>query len=123
MIFYGVFFPMGIGLCYWPPIISAWEWFPERKGLITGLVLGAYGLGAFIYSFVTNAIANPQNISPFIPNDGTGTTDKLFPIDVANNVPFMFRICVICWFCQCLFGLLTITRNPEYLNKYKKKTE
>jgi len=113
MIPYGIGFPMGIGLCYWPPIMCAWEWFPENKGFITGLVLGAYGFGSFIYSFLTQKIANPDNLPPVLLNDGS--TDKFFPIEVANRVPMMLRICVLCWFCQILFGLLTITRNPDFL--------
>ena len=52
-IFYGVLFPIGIGINYWPPIIAAWEWFPESKGLITGLVLGSFGFGSFIFNFIT----------------------------------------------------------------------
>jgi MFS transporter, OFA family, oxalate/formate antiporter len=59
--FYSFMFPVGIGLVYWPPIICAWEWFPERKGLISGLVIGAFGFGAFIFGFITTAIANPWN--------------------------------------------------------------
>lgn len=60
-IFYGGVFPMGIGLLYWTPIIFALEWFPERKGLISGLIIGAFGFGAFIFGFITTWIVNPEN--------------------------------------------------------------
>jgi OFA family oxalate/formate antiporter-like MFS transporter len=60
-VFYGGVFPMGIGLLYWTPIICAWEWFPDRKGLITGLIIGAFGFGAFIFGFITTWIVNPEN--------------------------------------------------------------
>jgi len=52
-IFYGVLFPVGIGINYWPPIIAAWEWFPDRKGLITGIILGSFGFASFIFNFIT----------------------------------------------------------------------
>ena len=50
---YAVLYAIGIGISYWPPVICAWEWFPERKGLISGLIIGCYGLGAFFYNFIT----------------------------------------------------------------------
>jgi len=59
-------YAVGIGIAYWPPVICAWEWFPERKGLISGLIIGSYGLGAFFYNFITSAIVNPNNILPSI---------------------------------------------------------
>ena len=63
VVFYGGVFPIGVGLLYWTPIICAWEWFPERKGLISGLIIGAFGFGAFIFGFITTAIVNPENKS------------------------------------------------------------
>lgn len=45
---YGV----GIGLCYFPPLACGWEWLPESKGFVTGVVLGAFGFGAFVFSFI-----------------------------------------------------------------------
>ena len=62
VICYAIIFPMGIGLVYWTPIICAWQWFPQRKGLISGLVIGAFGFGAFIFGFLSTAIVNPDNI-------------------------------------------------------------
>jgi len=59
ILFYSFLFPFGVGIVYWPPIICAWEWFPNRKGLISGLVIGAFGFGAFMFGFITTAICNP----------------------------------------------------------------
>ena len=56
---------MGIGLLYWTPIICGWEWFPERKGLISGLIIGAFGFGALIFGFITTRIVNPENAGVF----------------------------------------------------------
>ena len=57
--FYACCFPIGVGLIYWPPIICAWEYFPERKGLVSGLIIGCFGFGAFTFGFITEQIANP----------------------------------------------------------------
>lgn len=87
--FYAVLFPIGIGMVYWTPIICAWEWFPDRKGLISGLVIGCFGFGAFIFGFVTKSIVNPENVEAKVPFDGTVTKDKLFPEELGNRVPHM----------------------------------
>ena len=66
MTFYGAFTPMGVGFTYWAPIICACEWFPERKGLINGIMIGSFGFAAFIFNFLTSFITNPNNLHPNI---------------------------------------------------------
>ena len=56
---YCVMFPVGIGMVYWTPIMCGWEWFPERKGLISGLIVAGFGFGAFIFGFISTGIVNP----------------------------------------------------------------
>jgi len=118
--FYSFVFPIGIGLVYWPPIIASWEWFPDRKGLISGLVIGAFGFGAFIFGFVTTAIANPDDIKPAAPADGS-TKDKIFPESVAKKVPEMIRTCACCWAALVLISVCLVTRNPSFLKKEERR--
>lgn len=40
----------GIGVAYALPISLAAKWFPERKGLVTGLAMAGFGLGAVLWS-------------------------------------------------------------------------
>lgn len=47
---YGIIGGAGIGLGYVTPVATAAKWFPDRKGLVTGLVVMGFGLGAFIMS-------------------------------------------------------------------------
>jgi OFA family oxalate/formate antiporter-like MFS transporter len=61
IIIYSTTFPLGIGIVYWTPIITCWEWFPEKKGFLSGLIIGAFGLGAFFFGFITEFIANPND--------------------------------------------------------------
>ena len=119
VVLYAIMWPMGVGMVYWPAIICSWEWFPDNKGQVSGLIVGAYGLGAFIFSFVTTAIVNPDNKSPVIPMDGTGTTDKLFPKEVADRVPVMLRVCLACWAALCFAAICLVSRNPEFETKEK----
>jgi MFS family permease len=47
---YGLIGGMGAGMAYITPLAVVSKWFPERRGLVGGLVVGSFGLGAFIYN-------------------------------------------------------------------------
>ena len=47
---YGVIGGAGIGLGYVTPVATAAKWFPDRKGLATGIVVMGFGVGAFLLS-------------------------------------------------------------------------
>lgn len=113
--FYDVGFPAGTGICFWIPLFCGWEWFPNHRGLVTGIILGGFGMGSFVFGFVTTHLVNPTNLRPWVPKDGSGTSDPLFPKEVADRVPHMFEVCLICWSILALLSALTISRNPEFV--------
>ncbi len=43
---YSIIAGTGIGFCYVCPLATCVRWFPERKGLVTGLAVGGFGIGA-----------------------------------------------------------------------------
>ena len=47
---YGVIGGAGIGLGYVTPVATVAKWFPDRKGLATGIVVMGFGIGAVILS-------------------------------------------------------------------------
>ena len=49
---YGVIGGAGIGLGYVTPVATVAKWFPDRKGLATGIVVMGFGLGALLLSKV-----------------------------------------------------------------------
>ena len=49
---YGVIGGAGIGLGYVTPVATVAKWFPDRKGLATGIVVMGFGVGAFLLSKV-----------------------------------------------------------------------
>jgi OFA family oxalate/formate antiporter-like MFS transporter len=49
---YGVIAGIGIGLGYVTPMSTVTKWFPDKKGLLTGIVAMGFGLGAFVLSVV-----------------------------------------------------------------------
>ncbi len=47
---FGVVGGIGLGLAYVTPVATAAKWFPDRKGLVTGMVVMGFGLGALFMS-------------------------------------------------------------------------
>ena len=121
VVLYAFVFPFGAGLFYSLPMICGWEWFPERRGFISGLIFGSFGFASFIFGYVSAALVNKENVLPKVPDDGTGDKDLLYPEWIARRVPHMLRVCLICWGSFCIIALLTLTRNPEYQKKDKDR--
>lgn len=53
---YGVLGGLGLGLAYVTPVAAVTKWFPERRGLGSGLVVMGFGLGAFAYNLALRAV-------------------------------------------------------------------
>jgi hypothetical protein len=87
LLFYAFVQPIGMGLSYMIPMTCAWEWFPNNQGLVTGILCAGFGFSAFFFGLYSTYIVNPEDIDPVVPQDGSGTTDKLYPEAIANNVP------------------------------------
>ena len=49
---YGVIGGIGVGLCYIAPIQVATRWFPDKKGLATGLTVAGFGGSPFISTYL-----------------------------------------------------------------------
>jgi OFA family oxalate/formate antiporter-like MFS transporter len=45
---YGVIGGSGVGLSYIVPVAVLLKWFPDRRGLITGIAVGGFGAGALV---------------------------------------------------------------------------
>jgi hypothetical protein len=79
---YPTIFGIMMGSGYLPPLQCGWEWLPDRKGLANGIILGAFGFGSFVFSFLALAVINPDNVKAEIYEDGR----KFYPPSVAENV-------------------------------------
>ncbi len=53
---YGLIGGIGLGLGYVTPVAAVTKWFPDRRGLATGMVVMGFGLGAFLYNNILKAI-------------------------------------------------------------------
>lgn len=57
-VFYGVLGGMGTGLAYIPAVSCGIKWFPEKKGLVTGVIVFGFGFGAAFLSPVITYFIN-----------------------------------------------------------------
>ena len=67
---YGVIGGFGLGLAYIVPIAMLLKWFPDKRGLITGLAVGGFGFGAVLTSPVAQALIERNQEVPtraFLP--------------------------------------------------------
>jgi MFS family permease len=53
---YGLLGGLGLGLGYVTPVATVTKWFPEKRGFGSGMVVMGFGLGAFLYNNILNAI-------------------------------------------------------------------
>ncbi|MDP3282861.1 MAG: MFS transporter, partial [Desulfobacterales bacterium] len=56
---------VGAGLAYIVPIATCIRWFPERKGLVTGIAVAGFGGGAAFVSQAAGMMINSMGKSPF----------------------------------------------------------
>jgi OFA family oxalate/formate antiporter-like MFS transporter len=63
---YGVIAGVGLGLGYIVPVATLVKWFPDRRGLITGLAVAGFGAGALITApIATRLIASAGVLRTF----------------------------------------------------------
>jgi OFA family oxalate/formate antiporter-like MFS transporter len=81
LFFIGIVGGAGIGMGYVCPIAASVKWFPDLKGLITGLAVAGFGAGAFIFVKLAGSWMN------LIENHGVNGTFLVFGI--------IFAVCVV----------------------------
>lgn len=59
---YGVVAGAGLGLAYIVPIATLVRWFPDKRGMITGLAVAGFGAGAMVTAPVANALISQVGV-------------------------------------------------------------
>ncbi|MBN2181189.1 MAG: OFA family MFS transporter [Sedimentisphaerales bacterium] len=80
LVFIGIVGGAGIGMGYVCPIAACVKWFPDLKGLITGLAVAGFGAGAFIFVKLAGAWGD------LIATQGVNGTFLVFGIIFAVSV-------------------------------------
>ncbi|CAG0918154.1 unnamed protein product [Notodromas monacha] len=83
------------------------QWFPDKRGLVTGIIVGGFGLGSFVATPIQTAILNPENFS-VDPGSRFFTEDA-----VLDRVPYVFLILGCMYACLQFVGCLCLTNPPE----------
>jgi len=85
---YGVVGGIGIGLGYVTPVSTVAKWFPDKRGLVTGVVVMGFGVGAFVMSKV---------LAPLLLG---ATKGDLVPVFVSLGVLFGVVLLPVTWVLQ-----------------------
>ncbi|CAB4058694.1 unnamed protein product [Lepeophtheirus salmonis] len=83
---YGFMFGFGTALAYPAPMGVAMRWFPRKKGLVNGIILGGYGMGAFVFNQIQTFYLNPEN------KEVSSTTHMFRQRTIMERVPSVFLL-------------------------------
>jgi MFS transporter, OFA family, oxalate/formate antiporter len=65
---YGLIAGVGLGAAYIVPVAMLVKWFPDRRGLITGIAVGGFGAGALITAPVARRLLDENDVAQvFLP--------------------------------------------------------
>jgi MFS transporter, OFA family, oxalate/formate antiporter len=78
-IFVGIMGGAGIGLGYVIPIAVGMRWFPDKKGLISGLAVAGFGFGATLWMALADRLG-PLGGGQLLQNYGLSTTFIIYGI-------------------------------------------
>ncbi|MCM1989127.1 OFA family MFS transporter [Oceanirhabdus seepicola] len=60
---FGVLAGIGVGFVYVCPLSTCIKWFPEKKGFITGIAVGAFGLGSLVFKSIIQYLLVSKGVS------------------------------------------------------------
>jgi OFA family oxalate/formate antiporter-like MFS transporter len=60
---YGVLGGAGVGLAYIIPVATLIKWFPDKRGMITGIAVGGFGAGALVTAPIAERLIAHQGVS------------------------------------------------------------
>ncbi len=92
----------GIGLAYVVPIGVGIKWFPDKKGLVSGLAVAGFGFGAFLWILM----ANPPSILGINGLINTATYS-------IANVDMAFKLYGIMFLVLVVLGSFVMRNPPE----------
>ena len=58
---YGFVSAFGQNIALIPTLTTAMKWFPNRKGMAMGIVVGGFGGGAMVFNQIQTALVNLEN--------------------------------------------------------------
>jgi MFS family permease len=105
MVIFAVSFGICNGLAYTIPLKVGWDHFPNNKGLVSGIIIGGFGLGSFIFGLISTLLINPGNSKPNVKVGSLNLYDKV----VADHLILSIRILILIWSILGLSGILLLS--------------
>ena len=109
------------GICQLPILLEIWKYYPNNKGLITGIIYLGKGIFDLIYEQISIKIINPDNIG-FISIKG------IYPSEINEHYfsylkILMILFCILSSMCLCLIYPYSIYANYFIYKKNKFKAK
>jgi MFS family permease len=89
------------GLAYTVPLKICWDYFPQKRGMVSGIIICGFGLGSFIFSFLSTLLANPHNLTA----DHKVDEIIFYGPEVAARVPGMLQKLALSWGIICSIAI------------------
>ncbi len=104
-------------IAFYVPMMCVWKYFPDKRGLMSGISVCGFSLGSLFFSYLSRVIVNPNNVSPTEYEHGA-IKDHYFESDVYNNVPKLFTILSVIWGLILTYTVVAVQDPPkEYVEK------
>lgn len=115
LLFYSIFAGVGYGIIYILPLKNAWLFFPDRKGMVGGIILSSHSFAAIGWTFLTVHLINPNNEIPNLYINVGNSLEVLFSVDSTppHNVPYCLETISYITFTLLVFAVIFM---------YKKQT-
>lgn len=119
---YSVCFGFGFGMVYMLTLRPAWVYFPEHKGMISGIILSCYGFGAIGWTQLWNVYCNPNNLSPDLEIDFGHSVEHMYrqQSEIVQNVQSMMTYCSYIIAVLGLIATALIRRKSEVFFSKRK---
>ena len=114
---YGIMFGVGVGIAYIGPLSCAMKWFPKWKGVVNGVVVSGFGLGALVFDAVQTSYINPDNLVTNIANPSDPKERYYTQQDLLDRVPTMFLILGATYATMQFIGCMFLVNPSEELQK------
>ena len=98
------------GLLYLTLMYNGYKYFPEKRGLIGGILMGMYGLASLISNYIMLLLVNPDNVAPM---KRPGTEDFFLPDEVSQRFPISLRYLSFYFLGMMTMGCLLIFEYKE----------
>ena len=112
----GIIGGAGIGFAYVVPIAVGVKWFPDKKGLLTGLAVAGFGFGAFIWILMaspTTMIADTIGFDGLIDSTTALVAGEEVTVYDADNVNQVFMIYGVLFAILVTIGAMVMVPPPE----------